>query len=104
MSETAPERITVVVDEMLAQLIPTFLGNVETSLKAIAERLEAGDFVEVAGIGHRLKGSGGAYGFEPITRHGGRIEQAGKDGDAATARRELAELESYVSRVDVVYD
>jgi hypothetical protein len=49
-----------------------------------------------------MKGVGSAYGFEPVTEIGARIETASAAGDREEVRRQLDRLADYLDRVDVV--
>ena len=53
----------------------------------------------VSGLGHKLKGTGGTYGFHKMSQIGGRIEQMGSDGDLAGIEKEVIELNDYLDRV-----
>jgi hypothetical protein len=53
--------------------------------------------------GHSLKGSGGGYGFAPLTTIGAAIETAAKAKDAASIEAALAQYADYIQRVEVVF-
>jgi len=55
-------------------------------------------------LGHRMKGTGTPYGFPRLTEIGGLIEQAAVDGNSDALRAHAAELEDYVSRVEIAAD
>ena len=98
------DKIRVSIDPDLEDLIPGFLGNRRQDVERIRALLAGADFDEVRLIGHSMKGSGGGYGFDPITEYGGEIEQAAllKDGAAVTAA--LGKLADYLARVEPVFD
>lgn len=52
-------------------------------------------------LGHRMKGTGAPYGFAKLTEIGARIERAATDQDSGELRNLVAELEQYLSRVDI---
>ncbi len=63
--------------------------------------LSSGDLETVRILGHSMKGSGAAYGFDDLTSIGAALEIAAKAGDAEEARRQLALMEVYLNRVEL---
>ena len=53
-------------------------------------------------LGHKMNGSGGAYGFPRVTEIGQALEQAGRDHDPEQIRASVAELATYLGRVEAV--
>jgi len=53
-------------------------------------------------LAHNMRGSGGGFGFQPITDLGAAIEQAADDADLGAARKWLAELSLYLDGVGPV--
>jgi HPt (histidine-containing phosphotransfer) domain-containing protein len=96
--------IIVHVDPDIADLIPGFLDNRRKDTASIAEAVTRGDFETVRTLGHRMKGAGGSYGFDPITDIGSRLEQAGLAKNADEIKSLMAELAAYLDDVTVVYD
>jgi len=58
------------------------------------------DFEAVTILGHNMRGSGGAYGFQAITDIGAALEQAAQDADTDASRKWVGELTLYLDRVD----
>jgi hypothetical protein len=50
-----------------------------------------------------MKGSGGGYGFDTITRLGGEMEQAARAGDGTKVLALADELEDFLARVRPVF-
>jgi hypothetical protein len=98
------EKIRVSIDPDLEDLIPGFLGNRRLDVERIRELLACADFDQVRLIGHSMKGSGGGYGFDPITDYGGEIEQAALLKDAAAIQDAVGRLADYLARVEPVFD
>jgi HPt (histidine-containing phosphotransfer) domain-containing protein len=98
------ERVRVVVDEDLADLIPGYLERRDADVITVRSAIEAADFETVRILGHGMKGSGGGYGFDAITEIGGALEQAGKLSDAAAADESVDELADYLTRLEVSYE
>ena len=63
--------------------------------------LERGDFGAVTILGHNLRGSGGGFGFQPITTFGAGIEQAAEGANLDGALRLLGELSAYLDTVRI---
>lgn len=96
------DRIPVVIDPDLADLVPGFLNNRRRDVEKLRALLETGNFADIRMIGHSMKGAGGGYGFDPITDIGAAIERAALAADSATIEQGIAQLADYLSRIDVV--
>lgn len=96
--------IIVRPDPDLADLIPDFLANRRADLGRIAALIAARDGAGLRRIGHDLKGCGSAYGFDPISESGARLEHAAIDGDFAGVAAALGELTDYLGRLEVRFD
>lgn len=97
-------KIVVNVDPDLEDLIPDFMDNRLEDIKSITEALEKKDFETIRILGHSMKGSGGGYGFDDITKIGGFMERASMESDAEEIKKWVDELSSYLKRVEVVYE
>jgi HPt (histidine-containing phosphotransfer) domain-containing protein len=95
--------ITVEIDMELMPVVPEYLANRQRECVLIEELLVAGRMDEIQSLGHRMKGSGGSYGFDEISEIGEVLELAAQGGEAQTIRSALSVLEKYLSRVKVVY-
>jgi len=98
------DKIKVVIDADLEELIPTFLENRVTDLNNLKAALAEGDYETLRSIGHSLKGVGGGYGFERITQLGAAIENFAKENDKDAVSENISELGLYLERVDVVFE
>lgn len=96
------DRIPVVIDPDLADLVPGFLNNRRRDVEKLRALLETGNFTDIRMIGHSMKGAGGGYGFDPITDIGAAIERAALAADSVTIEQGIAQLADYLSRIDVV--
>jgi hypothetical protein len=50
-----------------------------------------------------MKGVGGGYGFDEITEIGATLESAAKLCDGGVIQQQLARLETYLARVEPVF-
>ncbi|MGH8610468.1 MAG: Hpt domain-containing protein [Gammaproteobacteria bacterium] len=98
------ERIVVSGDPDLAALIPCFLDNRRKDVWIMKHAIAHADYERIRILGHRIKGSGGGYGFETITELGAQIESAATAGDRVQILRALELLKEYLERVQVVYE
>lgn len=102
--EGAQDKIVVQGDLDLQDLIPGFLENRRRDVGTLTAAVERGDFPAIQSLGHRMKGDGGGYGFEGLSAIGIRLEQAAKDRNVQAIRDGVADLSSYLRRVEVVYE
>jgi hypothetical protein len=51
-----------------------------------------------------MKGSGGGYGFDEITRIGASLETTAKDKDAEAIKQWTEKLSFYINNIDITYD
>ena len=97
------DRVIVEVDEDLSDLIPDFLTHKRADITRILEAAACRDYAEIGGIAHRLKGEGGAYGFDSMTEMGRSLEHAAAthdDGSVTTLARQLLD---YLDNLQIVF-
>jgi CheY-like chemotaxis protein/HPt (histidine-containing phosphotransfer) domain-containing protein len=87
-----------------ADLIPGFLQNLRQDVITVRGALDRGDFETVERLGHSMKGAGGSWGFQAVTDIGAALEQAAESRDTDASRKCVAELSSYLDRVEIVSD
>ena len=98
----AGERIVVQVDPDLKELAPGFLQHRHDDVTALRDALVRADWPAVRRLGHRLRGSGGGYGFDAITDIGHHLEDAARAEDATAVGKWTEDLAAYLDRVVVV--
>ncbi len=98
------EKITVKVDKDLEDLIPGFMQRRREDVASIRASLSAGDLDKVRITGHSMKGTGGGYGFEDLSRIGSELEKAAQAGDADAIISLVARLEEYLDKVVIEYE
>lgn len=97
------EKIVARVEADLQGLIPGYLDNRVKDLSAIKDCLVQGDNDSIRRLAHRMKGSGGGYGFDGITAIGAAMEQAAIEKDSVEIRRQAQALKDYLDRVEITY-
>lgn len=91
----------VFVDADILDLVPRFLENRRADVGTLRGALSCEDFESIRRTGHRMRGSGGGYGFPAITRMGTTIERAAIERDARRVSQATEELEAYLACVRV---
>lgn len=95
--------IRVEVDLELIPVVPDYLENRRLDSFLIERLLIDGQMSEIRSLGHRMKGSGGSYGFDEISEIGEKLELGALLSDAEGIRAAVMQLRNYLSRVTVAY-
>jgi HPt (histidine-containing phosphotransfer) domain-containing protein len=66
------------------------------------DALDRVDFDAAIILGHNMRGSGAAYGFQTITDIGAALEQAAEATDNDATRKWVGELSSYLDRIEPI--
>jgi PAS domain S-box-containing protein len=102
-SEAQTQRGPVVIASMPSakrgELTPQYLKNCRRDLLLMQEALERADYEALDLLGHNLRGSGGAFGFQGLSDIGTSVEAAAKQGDAVASRSGVVELSDYLDRL-----
>jgi HPt (histidine-containing phosphotransfer) domain-containing protein len=85
-----------------ASMVTAYVERCRTGLPDAMAALDRLDYEYLRVQGHRLKGSGGGYGLPLVTEAGAGMEQAARQGDAAALQQQLATLDTYLSRVEIL--
>lgn len=84
----------------VADLVPGYLQNRRRDVRELREALLGGDLRRARRLGHRMRGSGGGYGFPEISRLGACIEEAAARLDAGALGRAVDALAVLVARLE----
>lgn len=98
------ESIILLIDPDLEEIIPGYLERRNEDVEELKRLHQRADFAALKIQGHRLKGSGAAYGFEAITKIGREIEMAAGSCELEVIETAIAALASYLERVTVIYE
>ncbi len=98
------EKIIAHLDPDLRDLIPGYLKNREKDIKIITKSIKIADFDKIRMLAHSMRGSGGGYGFMPISKIGEALERAARIKDLKQIKKHLDELSDFLERVTLVYD
>ena len=77
-------------------LVATYLERRIGDLSRLADMLMEHDFKGIAELGHKLYGSGGAYGMPRISMLGKQLQKAARTGDPARVSEVLDTLRYHV--------
>ena len=97
------DRLLVRIDRDFEDIAPIFLTNRHKDVQTLHRALAEADFATIQMLGHRMKGDGGGYGFHRISDIGAAMEQAAEQRDSSASGQQLAQLEEFLARVEVVY-
>jgi len=97
------ESAAVIVNPVFKKVIPGYLEDLKKEIDAMNAALKTDDFESIKANAHNIKGAGGGYGFDEISRIGKRIEDAAKSMDRRKAEDRINELSAYTANVKVTY-
>jgi len=98
------EKIIVIIDPDLEELIPGFLENREGDVRNLKTASAKNDFETLRSIGHSLKGVGGGYGFIRITEIGAEIESSAIMSDINTINEQITAFEEYLNKLEIRFE
>ncbi len=90
--------------ELAEGLIAAFLGDIPTSIEAIAASLDAADIAEAGRIAHRIKGAAMSMSAEALSGTALAIETLGRESRLEEARALLPELLSRFAELRLVLE
>ena len=83
------------------RMVKDYVGRCHTALQGAAAALDHSDYGQLVVFGHRLKGSGGAYGMPALTVIGSAIEDAARRANLNELRQKVVDLEQYLELVEI---
>ena len=93
------EALSLAPGPRVAVRVPAYLENCRQNVAAIRDALDQADFPAAILLGHNLRGSGGAFGFQHITDIGAGLELAARDSDIKASRVWATELDRYLDHL-----
>ena len=96
-------RITERVDSELKDLIAGILDSWIQEIQVMRQALDRNNFDTIRNISHKMRGTGGVFGFSSISEMGGTLESAAINRNEEGIRKTLNMLASYLEQVEVVY-
>ncbi|SMF36633.1 Hpt domain-containing protein [Desulfovibrio gilichinskyi] len=96
-------RFIIKVDEDLEQIMPRYLEIRHKELVELEEAIKTENFDQIRMLGHKLKGTGAAYGFEELTRLGQLIEDKACAKIMEEVPESTAQIRKYLENVEIEY-
>jgi signal transduction histidine kinase/ligand-binding sensor domain-containing protein/ActR/RegA family two-component response regulator len=93
-----PGTVVTAIPELLP-LLPEYVAATREELAAARRAADAGDPGPLRTVGHNLRGSGGSFGLDEVSRLGAQIEDALRDGRVAQGQALAAALDEYLETV-----
>jgi signal transduction histidine kinase/CheY-like chemotaxis protein/HPt (histidine-containing phosphotransfer) domain-containing protein len=100
-AEAPPHK--VLVEEGMEDVVPGYLDKRRAEVAIYRKALEAADFETIKQLAHKMKGTGGGYGFPLLTEFGTAMENAARQCDGPAVRVSLEEFAHYVEIVELEY-
>ena len=89
-------------DDLPYKVVVAYLDNCRQGLQSLKDAIARFDYDFAGRYGHRMKGSGGAYGFSELTDTGASIEEAAHVRNDGDLRNCAAALEVHLESFEVV--
>ncbi|MBP9234434.1 MAG: response regulator, partial [Hyphomonadaceae bacterium] len=90
------------LSQKLARMVPAYLQNCRLNVVTILDALDRADFATVTRLGHSMRGSGGAYGFQGITDICAALQEASENADDGASRKQLGALSMCLDQAETV--
>jgi len=84
------------------RLLTDYIKNCQEAVASAKAAIGRSDYRHTSVLGHRLKGTGGAYGIPAITDMGSFMEQASLQNNGVEVQHQVARLEEYLSQIEIV--
>ncbi|HXR25335.1 MAG TPA: Hpt domain-containing protein [Candidatus Binataceae bacterium] len=97
------KRQQIEIEADLRDLVPDFLAHKRADIGTLRTAIDQKYYECISQIGHKMKGEGGSFGFDPVTEMGSVLEQAALNKDLTSVNHTLDELAEYLESIDVVY-
>ena len=100
-SVAPPAPIHIQAPAGLEDLMPDYLSARRQDAHTLTTLLQAQEYLHIESLGHKMKGSGASYGFRQLSEFGAAIEVSARQADQTALRRQAAQLEQYLLRVQI---
>lgn len=84
------------LDQDIVELLPAYVRNRQKDLSDMRAAWAAGDRAAVGAIGHRVKGSAGAFGLDQLGLIAGRLEAGARGGGGEEVEEALSEFDDFL--------
>jgi CheY-like chemotaxis protein/HPt (histidine-containing phosphotransfer) domain-containing protein len=91
-------------DPQLADVLPRFIQRLPGQVAALVAAIAEGKLEDAERLAHRLKGSGGSYGYPALTEAARSLEAAAKARDPSLATAALAAVKEIVAGIQTGWE
>jgi HPt (histidine-containing phosphotransfer) domain-containing protein len=88
----------------LQEIMPGYLQNRVKDIVTLEAAVAKCDFHTLNTIGHKIKGTAGGYGLDPLSSIGAEIEVAGKTQDLALGQTKVGEMKAFLENLEIEFD
>lgn len=99
-----PEKIRVIIDEDLEDILPTFLENRSNDIEKIKSALESSDLKAIEVIAHKLAGNAGSYGLHDLGKIGVALEESCNNESLGNIKEYFEQYKDYMARLEIVFE
>jgi len=95
----SPENPAARVDQVFKKIIPQYINDLKKDVHDMTAALVTDDYASIKIKAHNIKGSGGGYGFDEISRMGKLIEDAAEENNPRQIEKYLNKLSIYIENI-----
>lgn len=99
---TSEQPVLIKIDPDVAPLLDRYMARRYDDVERLQTALAESDFATLESLGHQLKGSGPAYGFERYGSLGAELEEASGQEDMSAVKRIVTDLIDYTQNIQLV--
>ncbi len=98
------ETIHLKISKTIEDLIPSYLDNRKKDIVSLNNALDQENLDFIQGVAHKLKGSGGGYGFDAISDIGRTMEISAKEKNKKKIKDAINALTQYLENICITYE
>ena len=91
------------VDEGLREIMPGYLASRRQEVAEMQALIEDGNFEKIHFLAHKLRGHGGSYGLDVLSRIGRDLEKSSLSCRSARTQSLVETYRKYLSRLVISY-
>ena len=95
------ESLLVREDPKFSDLVAEFVDGLAERIADMEQAMRAADFEQLRICAHRLKGSGGGYGYPLLTEYAASLEQSARQQAIDACEEQIDEIKKICDRVVV---
>jgi|GEM_PF-450706 len=87
------------VDESIKDLVPDYLKNRKIDVEKMNNALRENNFSSIESIAHKIKGSGGSYGFTKMSQIAQQLEISAKENNYEETKNMIKNFKHYLDNI-----